>query len=129
MAHELTPKADRPPLSVDEISRRLQGSFAHVRLDVERASRELEESVRYMARVGSPHYSNEDIARARRSIGQSAYVVLADEPDPDLAYLSFMLEPDHEKIFLSYESGRHEDESRKLRERLARALDYEVELV
>src|SRR4051812_38200661 len=129
MAHELTPKADCPPLRVDEIVRRLHDSFAHVELDAERASRQLEESVRYMARAGSPHYDNDDIERARRSIGRSAYVVLADDPKTDLAYLSFMLEPDHEKIFIDYESGRHEEESRELRERLARVLDYEMELV
>jgi hypothetical protein len=49
MAHELTPKADRPSLPLDEIIRRLQDSFEHVELDVERASRSLEErSPRHM---------------------------------------------------------------------------------
>jgi len=129
MAHELTPKADGSPLPADEIIRRLHDSFAHVELDVEAASRDLEESLRYMARAGGPHYDNEDIERARRSIGRSACVTLADDPNTDLAYLSFILEPDHEKIFIDYESGRHEEASRELRERLARILDYEMELV
>ena len=129
MAHELTPKEGRAPLTIDEIVRRLQYSFAHVELDVERASRELEHSWRYMAGVGGPHFDDEDIARARRAIGRSVYVVVADDPNADLAYLSFLLEPEHEKIFISYESGRHEEESRDLRERLARVLDYEMELV
>ena len=71
-----------------------------------------------MARAGGPHYDNEDIERARRSIGRSACVTLADDPNTDLAYLSFILEPDHEKIFIDYESGRHEEASRELRERL-----------
>jgi hypothetical protein len=57
------------------------------------------------------------------------YVVLADEPNADGRYLSFLLEPEHERIFISYESGRHEEASRELRERLARVLDYGVELV
>ena len=129
MAHELTPKPERPPLPVEEIIRRLKDSFSHVELDVQQASRELQSSVRYMARTGSPHFDSEAIERARRSIGHAVYVVLADATSPDLAYLSFLLEPEHEKIFIGYESGGHEDASRGLLERLARVLDYEVELV
>ncbi len=129
MAHELTPRAERPPLPVEEIIRRLKDSFSHVELDVHQASRELQSSMRYMARTGSPHFDSEDIERARRSIGHAVYVVLADATRPDLAYLSFLLEPEHEKIFIGYESGDHEDASRELLERLARVLEYEVELV
>ena len=131
MAHELTPKADNPPLPVDEVIRRLRDSFAQVQVDVERASRELEESARYMARAGGPHFSKEDIDRARRLIGHAAYVIIADDAgtDLDLMYLSFLLEPEHERIFIDYESVMHEERSRELRERLARALDYDVELV
>ena len=129
MAHELTPKPERPPLPIEEIIRRLNDSFGHVELDVEQASRDLESGVRYMARTGAPHFDNEDIERARRSIGHSVCVVLADDANADLAYLSFLLEPEHESIFISYESGAHEDASRELLERLARVLDYEMELV
>jgi hypothetical protein len=129
MAHELTPKAERPPLPIEEIIRRLNDSFGHVELDVEQASRELQSGMRYMARTGPPHFDNEDIERARRSIGHSVCVVLADDTNPDLAYLSFLLEPEHERIFIGYESGDHEDASRELLERLARVLDYEMELV
>jgi hypothetical protein len=129
MAHELTPKSERSPLPIEEIIRRLNDSFGHVELDVERASRELESGALYMARTGAPHFDNEDVERARRSIGHSVYVVLADGPRPGLAYLSFLLEPEQESIFISYESGKHEDASRELLERLARVLDYEMELV
>jgi hypothetical protein len=129
MAHELTPRPGRPPLPIDEIIRRLNHSFAHVDLDVERASRELQDSVRYMARTGPPHFDQEDLERTRRAIGRSVYVVVAEDADHDLAYLSFLLEPEHEKIFISYESGGHEDAARDLLERLARVLDYEMELV
>ena len=129
MAHELTPKADNPPLPVDEVIRRLRDSFAQVQVDVERASRELEESARYMARAGGPHFSKEDIDRARRLIGHAAYVIIAADAGTDLMYLSFLLEPEHERIFIDYESVMHEERSRELRERLARALDYDVELV
>jgi hypothetical protein len=129
MAHELTPKPERPPLPIEEIIRRLNDSFGHVELDVEQASRALQDGVRYMARTGPPHFDSDDIERARRSIGHSVYVVLADDANPDLAYLSFLLEPEHESIFIGYESGGHEDASRELLERLARVLDYEMELV
>jgi hypothetical protein len=123
MAHELTPKANRPPLPIDEIIRRLRESFRRVELDVERASRELQESVRYMAGTGRPHYDADDLARARHAIGRAVYVSLADEASAGAAYLSFLLEPEHEKIFIDYESGMHEEASRELRDRLARILD------
>jgi hypothetical protein len=129
MAHELTPKPERPPLPIEEIIRRLTDSFGHVELDVEKASRELQDGVRYMAGTGPPHFDNEDIERARRSIGHSVYVVLADDANADPAYLSFLLEPEHDRIFIAYESRAHEDASRELLERLARVLDYEMELV
>jgi hypothetical protein len=82
-----------------------------------------------MARTGPPHFDKEDLERARRSIGHSVCVVLADDTNHDLAYLSFLLEPEHERIVIGYESGDHEDASRDLLERLARVLDYEMELI
>lgn len=130
MSHELWPKADRAPLSIDEIIRRLRESFAHVEVDVEEASSHLEGEIRQMLRmVGEYRPSSEEIERVRRSIGRAVYVVLADEPVTDGTYLSFLLEPEHECIFISHESGRHEEASRDLRERLARVLDYDIELV
>jgi len=128
MAHELTPKAGRPPLSIDDIARRLRESFGHVELDADRASRELSDSMRYMAGAGAPHFNDEDIRRARRSMGRAVFVVIGDDANA-LAYLAFLLEPEHEKIFIDYESGAHEDASRELLERLARVLDYDAELV
>ena len=128
MSHEFWPKADRAPLPVDEIIRRLRDSFAHVEVDVEEASSHLEEEIRHMLRmVGEYRPSSEEIERVRRSIGRAVYVVLADGPDTDGTYLSFLLEPEHECIFIGYESGRHEEASRELRERLARVLDYDME--
>lgn len=130
MSHELWPKADRAPLPVDEVIRRLRDSFAHVEVDVEEASSHLEEEIRHMLRmVGEYRPSSEEIERVRRSIGRAVYVVLADGSDTDDTYLSFLLEPEHECILISYESGGHEEASRELRERLAQVLDYDMELV
>jgi hypothetical protein len=129
MAHELTPKPENLPLPFDEVIRRLRGSFIHVELDDERASEMLSESARHMARIQEPHFNTEDIERERQSIGRASYVVIADDRNADLAYLSFILEPEHEKIFIDYESRAHEEMSAGLRERLARILDYEMELV
>ena len=129
MAHELTPKPGNASLTMDEVIRRLRNGFSYVRVDEQRASEGLNASVQYLARVGHPHFSREDIDRARQSIGRASYVIVADDPNTDLAYLSFLLEPEHETIFISYESGVHEDRSRDLRERLASVLDYEIELV
>jgi hypothetical protein len=131
MSHELWPKADRTPLPIDEIVRRLRDSFAHVEIDVKEASRHLEEELRHGLRMGgdSSRSNSEEIERVKRAIGLAVYVVLADGPNTDGRYLSFLLEPEHDCIFISYESGRHEEAARDLRERLARVLDYEIELV
>jgi hypothetical protein len=131
MSHELWPKPDCASLPIDEIIRRLRDSFAHVETDVEEASRHLEEQIRHMLRTGrgSTRSNSEEIEQVRRSIGRAVYVVLADDLNTDGTYLSFLLEPEHERIFISYESGRHEEASRELRERLARVLDYDMELV
>ncbi len=129
MAHELSPKPDKQALSFDDVVHRLRDSFAYVELDTERASQELQESAQYMARTGSPHFTQEDIDSARRLIGHASYVIVADDANTDSAYLSFLLEPNHEKIFIAYESRAHEHMSQALRERLARVLDYDVELV
>ena len=130
MSHELWPKAGRAPLPIDEVLRRLRDSFAHVEVDVEEASSHLEEQMRQMLlTVGEYRATSEEIEQVRRSIGRAVYVVLADEPDTDATHLSFLLEPEYECIFISYESGRHEEASLDLRERLARVLDYDIELV
>src|SRR4030095_2410730 len=129
MAYELRPKNDRPPLPVDEIVRRLRDSFAHVEVDVERASRHLEASIRHMLRTGPPHFDDEDVERERQMIGRAVFVVLADDPNADLACVDFLVEPAHERIWIGFESGRHEESARDLRERLARTLDYDIELV
>jgi hypothetical protein len=129
VAHELTPKPGRLPLSIAEITQRLRDAFAYVELDVERASRELAESARHMARTGWPHFTEADIQRAKDSIGRAVYVIVADDVHADVAYLSFLVEPDHERVFIGYESGAHEEASRELRNRLARILDYDIELV
>lgn len=67
-------QADRAPLPIDGIIRRLRDSFAHVESDAEEASRQ----------------------RVRRAVGRAVYVVLADEPNTGGRYLSFLLEPEHE---------------------------------
>jgi hypothetical protein len=115
---------------MDEIIRRLRDSFAHVEINVDEASSQLEEEIRHMLRMGGGgnRSNREEIERARRAIGRAVYVVLADGPNTDGRYLSFLLEPEQDRIFISYESGRHEEASRELRERLARVLDYDLEL-
>jgi hypothetical protein len=129
MAHELSPKTDRPALSIDEVIRRLKGAFVYVELDVDEASRQLRESLQYMARAAAPHYNSEDIERARRSIGRAVYVTVSDDINVELRYLSFLLEPEHEKIFIDYESGMQEEASHALRARLVSILDYHIEPV
>lgn len=132
MAHEFTPKAGQPLLPIDEITCRLKEHFAHVELDVERASSDLQRWIEWVheARTrGASAYSDAQIERAQRAIGRSVFVIVADDPGTDTEYLAFTLGPEDEKIFVGYTSEEHEKAAAPFRERLARILDYEMELV
>jgi hypothetical protein len=132
MAHEFRPKRGNPLLPIGEVTRRLQTAFKHVELDVERASRDLEGWIRFVIDArsrGATAYTDEKIERARRAIGRSVFVIVADDPDTEVAYLAFSLEPEDEMIFVGYESEEQERASVGLRRRLAKVLDYEMKLV
>ena len=129
MAQELIPKAGQPLLSIEEVTRRLKATFKHVELDIERASKESEELIQFITNArasGATGYSVEDIERTKRSIGRSVFVTVADEPS---VYISFTLSPEAETIFIGFESEEQEKAANPLCERLARALDYEMEIV
>jgi hypothetical protein len=129
MAQELIPKPGQPLLPIDEVTRRLKATFKHVKLDGECASKNIEESIQFMTEArarGAIGYSDEQIERAKRSIGHSVHVVVADDPS---VCISFTLSPEDETIFIGFESGEHEEAATPLCERLAKALDYEMEVV
>ena len=132
MGHELRPKAGQPHLVIGEITSRMQAAFKFVELDKERASQDLQgwiDWVQEARKKGATAYSDEQIEKARRAIGRSFFVILADDPNTETAYLSFSLEPEDKKIFIGYESDVQEQASDELRTRLARVLDYDMELV
>ncbi|HXI69692.1 MAG TPA: hypothetical protein VNN22_04970 [Verrucomicrobiae bacterium] len=129
MAHELIPKEGQPPLPIDEIIRRLKGSFKHVKLDIERASKDCKESIQRMTSAlkrGAKWCSAEDVDREKRVLGHSVYVIVADDPS---TYISFTLSPETEKIFIGFESGWNEQAATPLCERLEEVLDYDMEIV
>jgi hypothetical protein len=130
MAHELTPKAGQPYLAPEEVMRRLQNTFRYVDASASRGAASIEQDIAYMvsARQSGTPYTDEEIERLRGVKDKAIDVIVADESQADLAYLSVLIEPD-EKLFFGYESGEHEDAARPLLERIAEVLEYEIELV
>lgn len=130
MAHELTPKAGQPYLAPEEVVRRLRNAFKYVDASASRGAASIEQGIEHMisARQSGAPFTDEEIERLRGVKDKAIDVVVADEAESDLGYLSVLVEPD-ERLFFSYESGEHEDAARHLLERIAKALDYRIELV
>lgn len=126
MTHELTPKAGQQYLLPEEIVQRLRKAFKYVDASRSRGAESIEQSIQYMRRSGA--FSDEEIVRLRNIKDRAIEVIVADELTPGLAYLSMVIEPD-EKLFFSYESRSHEEAAKPLLERIARLLDYDLELV
>lgn len=126
MAHELTPKPGQEYLLPEEILRRLRLAFKHVDASKSRAVESIQQSIQYMRQSGA--FSDEEIERLRGVRDRAIDVIVADESPPGLAYLTVLIEPD-EKLFFDYESQSHEKAAEPLLERIAKLLDYDLELV
>ena len=126
VAHDLTRKTGQHYLLPEEIVRRLRLAFKHVDASQSRAVESIEQSIQYMR--GSGAFSDEEIDRLRGMTDRAIDVIVADESPPGLGYLTVLIEPD-EKLFFDYESQSHEKAAKPLLERIARLLDYDLELV
>ena len=129
MAHELTPKADQPYLTPKEVVRRLRKAFKYVDASASRGAKSIDEGIAYMlgAQQTGASFTNEEIERSRSVRNKSIDIIVADESAPDVV-LSVLVEP-NERLFFGYESGEHEDAAKPLLERIAKVLDYKIELV
>ncbi|WP_146585475.1 hypothetical protein [Posidoniimonas polymericola] len=90
-------------LSLDEVVSRLEQVFGFVNAETRGAA------------VGADANGN-----------QRCYLTIADSQDHGLAYLLSQFEPD-QPLFFGFVSGEHEDAAAPLVERVAKALDYELE--
>ena len=129
MAHELTPKANRPYLTPKEVVRRLREAFRYVDASASRGAKAIDDGIEYMLaaqQTGAP-FTNEEIERSRSVRNKSIDIIVADASAPNVI-LSVLIEP-NERLFFGYESGEHEDAAKPLLERIARVLDYKIELV
>ena len=129
MAHELTPKADQPYLSPKEVVRRLRRAFKYVDASPSRGAKSIDEGIEYMlgAQQTGASFTNEEIESSRSVRNKSFDITVADASAPDVI-LSVLVKP-NERLFFGYESGEHEDAARPLLERIAKVLDYKIELV
>ena len=126
MAHELTPKPGQQYLLPEEMVRRLTLAFKYVDASKSRAVESIEQSIQYMRRSGA--FNAAEIERLHAIKDRAIDVIVADESPPGLAYLTVLIEPD-EKLFFDYESQSHEKAAKPLLERIAKLLDYDLELV
>jgi hypothetical protein len=130
MAHELTPKIGQQHLSPGEVVRRLRNAFRYVDASGSRGAASIEEMIGYMleARRAGAAFSEEELERLRSVKNEAIDVIVADQLEHGLVYLSALVQPD-ERLFIGYQSGQHEDAAKPLLERVAQVLDYNVELV
>jgi hypothetical protein len=124
MAHRLVPESECPPLDPVEVIRRLRREFVAVVEDREAGARHIDQMIVQFQRMGMP---GEVIAAHREMREQAFRVVVTDDAASDVAYLHFVTMPG-EGLFIGYHSGWHEEASRSLLERCARALGYRIEL-
>ena len=130
MGHDLRPKNGRY-LSVEEVIRRLQQEFLVVEVSREQALAQIDGMLKYGEQLAARGLQESEAVskRLREVRGGSVMIGLADKKRFfGKAYLSFLLKPG-DPILIDYESGRHEDAAKPLRERIASALGYEITLV
>ena len=129
MGHKLRPKNNGPFLAPKEVVRRLRNDIKYVDASSARAAKSIDEGIKYMLEVRETGggFTEEEIERLRSVRNKSIDIIIGDAAKPN-AILSFVVEPG-EELFIGYESGQHEDAAKPLLERIARALDYEIELV
>ena len=134
-AHRLVPKnfedEDEEFLAPDEVIRRLRIEFKIVETDKDSAREMVQERINYieqeLAEGRDPwRENNETLQRLRDGIDDAYNVYFADEPEPTAAFLMTVVMP-NEPLFFGYESAKQEQASKKLLQRCARALGYDVE--
>jgi hypothetical protein len=122
---------DEEFLAPDEIIRRLRAEFPVVEIDKDAAIEMIQERLDYaerkIARGDDPYPETEEkLARLRSGINDAYLVSLADDPKTKTKYLQTVVMP-CEPLFFGYTSDKHQQASKPLLKRCAKALDYYIE--
>ena len=121
----MEPPGESPYLPPAEVVRRLAAEFAIVEADAAAGAEHVASMVRQFEQMAAPP---EVIEEHRRLQPSAVHMVVADEPDPGEAYLSFAALPG-KGLFIGYCSAQHEAAAWPLVERCCRVLGYGPELV
>jgi hypothetical protein len=127
--NRLYPKEGGRYLSPTEVIEKLKQEFAHVEVDAAKGEVHILNMIAQLIRMqdfSPPPASPEDIERLRSVKNEARYVTVMSESMDQDAYLTTCIIPG-EMLFFDYSSARHEIISRPLLERIAAALNYEIE--
>ncbi|GAA4432459.1 hypothetical protein [Bremerella cremea] len=121
MSHLLTPSDNASFLKPEEIAKRFQEAFPHCEIDREGGADAVGETIVALLRMNAPA---ELIEQQRALQEESIAVVLADDPSSEHD-LNLVLKPG-EGILVPYYSAQHQEAVRRLVERCAEVLGYEI---
>jgi hypothetical protein len=125
VAHRLELADGSPHLPPAEVIQRLEAEFAVVEADAAAGAEHVAAMIRQFERMGVP----EAVIDEHRQMQPAAvHLVVADDPNPGEAYLSFAALPG-QGLFVGYSSGQHEEAAGPLLARCCRVLGYQPELV
>ena len=124
MAPRLEPPTGRDYLPCAEVLTRIREEFDDVDADQDQGSDDVGDMIAKLIELKAPQQII-DAAMAGRD--GSYRVTISDGPSDDM-YISFMLQPNTGPL-IGYHSRQHEEQSRTLLERCAKALGYQIILV
>ncbi|PQO31652.1 hypothetical protein [Blastopirellula marina] len=124
MAHILSPPDGAAYLDPEEVFRRLREEFDYTAIDRDEGADVVGEIVAKLVELNAPQ---EVIDFQRASQDRAIQVVIANDATSD-DYLQFTVKPNN-GIFIGYSSSQHESATRRLVERCAQVLNYQINLL
>lgn len=124
MSHRLEPESGQPYLSASDVAQRLSEEFASCDVNAEQGQDDVGDMLVKLIELKAPQAIIEDVVASRAS---ALRITVADDDASD-DYLSFMVR-DGDGPLIGYYSEQHEEATRALVERCAKALGYRARLV
>jgi len=121
MTAHLDPRPGCPHLDPDEIVRRLEDEFEVCDVDADAGQKFAADVLAKLIELRAPQNYVDELAKGRN---RARMVLIADDPSSE-DYLDFMICPNR-GIVIAHYSGRHQNATRPLLKRCARALDYVI---
>jgi hypothetical protein len=117
----LNPREGSPYLDPEEIIRRLEDEFEVCNTDAEAGQEHAGDMLAKLIELKAPQDIIDEVVNGR---DRAKMVLIADDPTTE-DYLDFLVRP-NAHIVIAHYSGQHEDATRPLLTRCARALGYVI---